>query len=403
MSSACSIAAHSAAVKNISDYTDEEAALHAKEVGVDPRPKETVSEIDDRGVFVRQPNAFITPFGNKEGQLKAEAGRYAVYWMHGCHWSNRPVIARDILGLTDVILDQATSHSGPSNVFGHGFGDKPDHKDPITGAYFLSEFYKKADPNFTGRATTPTLVDIKEKKAVNNDYHRLSNYIEVYFRRFQPVDAPDLYPVKYRKEIDEFNDWLFPTVNNGHYRMAFCQSWVAYNEAYEDFFDAIEKLDKRLETNRFLFGDYITDSDIRLYVTLVRWETSYYHNVGPMKKRITEYKNIWGYVKELFGIPEFRKYTFFEFPENTTKGIFASYPQRIASQVPYDELWKSDGERKKLSKTPNEIYRKHPDGETYEDYETEISVSKWNSKDPKDRDPRNVSISTDPSINPIKE
>ena len=365
--------------------------------------KQAVSEIDDRGVFVRQPNAFITPFGNKEGQLKAEAGRYAVYWMHGCHWSNRPVIARDILGLTDVIFDQVTSHSGPSNVYGHGFGDKPDHKDPLTGAYFLSEFYKKADPNFTGRATTPTLVDIKEKKAVNNDYHRLSNYIEVYFRRFQPADAPDLYPVKYRKEIDEFNDWLFPTVNNGHYRMAFCQSWVAYNEAYEDFYDALEKLDKRLETNRFLFGDYITDSDIRLYVTLVRWETSYYHNVGPMKKRITEYKNIWGYVKELFGIPEFRKYTFFEFPENTTKGIFAPYPQRIASQVPYDELWKSDGERKKLSKTPNEIYRKHPDGETYEDYETEISVSKWNSKDQKDRDPRNVSISTDPSINPIKE
>lgn len=403
MSNACSIAAHSAAVNNISNYTDEEAALHAKEVGVDPRPKETVSEIDERGVFVRQPNAFITPFGNKEGQLKAEAGRYAVYWMHGCHWSNRPVIARDILGLTDVILDQATSHSGPSNIYGHGFGDKPDHKDPITGAYFLSEFYKKADPNFTGRATTPTLVDIKEKKAVNNDYHRLSNYIEVYFRKFQPVDAPDLYPVKYRKEIDEFNDWLFPTVNNGHYRMAFCQSWVAYNEAYEDFYDAIEKLDKRLETNRFLFGDYITDSDIRLYVTLVRWETSYYHNVGPMKKRITEYKNIWGYVKELFSIPEFRKYTFFEFPENTTKGIFAPYPQRIASQVPYDELWKSDGERKKLSKTPDQIYRKHPEGETVEDYETEISVSKWNSRDPKDRDPRNVSISVDPSINPIKE
>ena len=403
MSNACSIAAHSAAVKNISDYTDEEAALHAKEVGVDPRPKETVSEIDERGVFVRQPNAFITPFGNKEGQLKAEAGRYAIYWMHGCHWSNRPVIARDILGLTDVIYDQATSHSGSSNIYGHGFGDKPDHKDPLTGAYFLSEFYKKADPNFTGRATTPTLVDIKEKKAVNNDYHRLSNYIEVYFRRFQPVDAPDLYPVKYRKEIDEFNDWLFPTVNNGHYRMAFCQSWVAYNEAYEDFYDALEKLDKRLETNRFLFGDYITDSDIRLYVTLVRWETSYYHNVGPMKKRITEYKNIWGYVKELFGIPEFRKYTFFEFPENTTKGIFAPYPQRIASQVPYDELWKSDGERKKLSKTPDQIYRKHPEGETVEDYETEISVSKWNSRDPKDRDPRNVSISVDPSINPIKE
>lgn len=291
----------------LEEYTDEEAELHAKEVGVDPRPRETISEIDERGVFIRQPNAFIQPFGDKEGDLKAEAGRFAIYWAHGCHWSNRPVIVRDILGLQDVIADTTTTHSGKTNVYGHGFADQPEHKDKLAGVYFLSQFYKNANPEFTGRATTPTFVDLKEKKAVNNDYHRLTNYIEVQFRPFQPVDAPDLYPVKYRKEIDEFNDWLFPTVNNGHYRMAFCQSWTAYNEAYEDFFDALEKLDKRLESNRFLFGDYITDSDIRLYVTLVRWETSYYRNVGPMKKRITEYKNIWGYVRDLYSLPVFKK------------------------------------------------------------------------------------------------
>ena len=264
-------------------YTDEEAELHAKEAGVDPRPKETKAEIDERGAFIRQPNAFIKPFGDGPDDNHAEAHRYAIYWAHGCHWSNRPVIVRDILGLQDVIGDVATTASGVANIYGHGFADQPGHKDPICGAYFLSQFYKNADPDFTGRATTPTFVDIREKKAVNNDYHRLTNYIEVQFRKFQPVDAPDLYPVKYRKEIDEFNDWLFPTVNNGHYRMAFCQSWEAYDEAYNDFFDSVEKLDERLKTNRFLFGDYITDSDIRLYVTLVRWETSYYHNVGPMK------------------------------------------------------------------------------------------------------------------------
>lgn len=386
-----------------SSYTDEEAEAYAKAAGVNPRPKETVSEIDERGVFVRQPNSFIQPFGDTENDLKAEAGTYGIYWAHGCHWSNRPVIVRDILGLQDVIFDQHTSHSGASNKYGHGFADQAGHQDPITGVHFLSEFYKNANPEYTGRATTPTLVNVKEQKAVNNDYHRLTNYIEVQFRKFQAPDAPDLYPVKYRKEIDEFNDWLFPTVNNGHYRMAFCQSYVAYQEAYDDFFDAIEKLDKRLETNRFIFGDYITDSDVRLYVTLVRWETSYYHNVGPMKKRITEYKNIWGYVKDLFSIPEFKKYTFFEFPERKTQGIFAPYPERIAAQVPYEELWATDGERKKLSKTPDQIYRKHPEGETYEDYAAPISVSKWNSKDWKDRDPRNVSISVDPSINPIKD
>lgn len=384
------------------EYTDEEAEAHAKEAGVSPRPKETISEIDARGVFVRQPNAFIQPFGDREGDLKAEAGRYAIYWAHGCHWSNRPVIVRDILGLQDVIADVTTTHSGKTNVYGHGFADQPGHRDKLTGAYFLSEFYKNADPEYKGRATTPTFVDIKEKKAVNNDYHRLTNYIEVQFRPFQPQDAPDLYPVRFRKEIDEFNDWLFPTINNGHYRMAFCQSWVAYDEAYQDFFDAMEKLDRRLADNRFLFGDYITDSDVRFYVTLVRWETGYYRNVGPMKKRITEYKNIWGYVRELYSLPVFRKYTFFEFPKDGGSDFFRSFAYRIAPQVPYDQLWASDGERKKLSKNPDEVYLRHPKGETYADYAGEISVSKWNSPDWAERDPRKVSISVDPSVNPLK-
>lgn len=251
-----------------------------------------------------------------------------------------------------MIADTTTTHSGKTNVYGHGFADQPGHKDKLAGAYFLSEFYKRGNPDFKGRATTPAFVDLKEKKTVNNDYHRLSNYIEVQFRPFQPVDAPDLYPVRFRKEIDELNDWLFPHVNNGHYRMAFCQSWSAYNEAYEDFFNSLEKLDTRLATNRFLFGDYITDSDIRLYVTLVRWETSYYRNIGPMKKRITEYENIWGYVKDLYSVPEFKKYTFFEFPTTGSASLFRSYAYRSLRRYPMNSCGQTDGERKKLSKPP---------------------------------------------------
>ncbi len=387
------------------DYTDQEAEEHAKEVGVDPRPKETISEIDERGAFIRQPNAFIKPFGTKEGDNKAEAKRFAIYWAHGCNWSNRPVIARDILGLQDVIADVTTTHSGETNKYGHGFADQEGHKDALTGAYFLSEFYKRGNPDFKGRATTPAFVDIKEKKTVNNDYHRLSNYIEVFFRPFQKPDAPDLYPVRYRKEIDELNDWLFPHVNNGHYRMAFCQSYVAHHEAYEDFFDSLEKLDKRLETNRFLFGDYITDSDIRLYVSIVRWETWYYQNVGPLKKRVTEYKNLWGYIKDLFGVPEFKKYTFFDFryDKNDHENLMKPYEGRIAPQVPYEKLWTSDGERRKLSKTPDKIYFSHPEGESVEDYYTEISETIWNSPNDKDRDPFNYRPDFDVTVNPIKE
>ncbi len=389
------------------DYTDEEAESHARQVGVDPRPKETINEIDGRGAFIRQPNAFIQPFGDKEGDLKAEAGRYAIYWAIGCNWSNRPVIVRDLLGLQGAIKDRLVTHSGETNKYGHGFGDQPEHKDPLTGAYFLSEFYKRANPDFTGRATTPTLVDVIEKKAVNNDYHRLTNYLEVQFRPFQDKDAPDLYPKKFRKEIDEFNDWLFPHVNNGHYRMAFCQSPEAYDEAYEDFYDSLDKLEERLETNRFLFGDYITDSDVRAYVTLARWDVNYYHNIGPVKKPIRDYKNIWGYLRELNTIPAFhdncnaRTLALNGLPKDDGR-LFRGYNARILSKVDFDKLWADDGERRKLSNTPDELFLRHPEGETYEEYAGEISTTIWNSKNWDDRDPKNGTLSADASINPLK-
>lgn len=390
-------------------YTDALAEQFAQEAQVPPRPMETKNEIDETGAFVRQPNSFITPFGDKEGDLKAEKDRYAIYWAKGCNWSNRPVIARDLLGLQDVIKDQLCTHTGETNKYGHGFRDSEGFQDPITGVHFLSEFYKNANPNFKGRATTPTLVDIIEKKAVNNDYHRLSNYIEVQFRKFQPEDAPDLYPVKYRREIDQFNDWLFPHVNNGHYRMAFCQSLSAYNEAFEDFYDSMDKLEQRLETNRFLFGDYITDADIRFFVTIVRWDVSYYKNIGPCKHRIVDYKNIWGYARELYQIPAFKNNTYMHDlalgHDDKDKKLFADYQTRILPQVNFDELWASDGERAKLSRTPEELFLRHPAGETPEEYQSEISFSHWNLPDQADRDPsdpKNSPLDFDASVNPLK-
>ncbi|MCR5477045.1 MAG: glutathione S-transferase C-terminal domain-containing protein [Lachnospiraceae bacterium] len=408
MADVCSIgSAPAKKAELLAAYTDEQAEIWAQEAGIKPRPMETKNEIDERGAFVRQANSLLQPFGDEEGDLKAEAGTYAIYWAHGCNWSNRPVIARDLLGLQDVILDQTTSHTGQSYKYGHGFGDQPGYADPITGVHFLSEFYKNVNPDYTGRATTPTLVNIRTKEAVNNDYHRLSNYIEVQFRPFQPADAPDLYPKKYRKEIDEFNDWLFPHINNGHYRMAFCQSYEAYAEAFEDFYDSMDKLEKRLETNRFLFGDYITDSDIRFYVTLVRWDTGYFKNVGPIKHRVVDYPNIWGYVRDLYSIPTFAKYTFFNErpPRNNENDLFRSWEDRIQPQIDYVKLFSELSDRARLSKTPEEVFLRHPAGETYEEYAGPISFSRWNRPDQKDRnpsDPANNSISVDASVNPLK-
>ena len=118
-----------------------------------------------------------------------------------------------------------------------------------------------------------------------------------------------------------------------------------------------------------------------------------------MKKRITEYKNIWGYVKDLFSVPEFRRYTFFEF-RTDNPDFFKPYSERIAPKIDYDKAWKSDGERKNISDDPDNIYL-HTNI-SYEDYQTEISVSHWNGKAWSDRNPFNRTISVDPSINPLK-
>lgn len=402
----CGLAEHRKKVQQENNkeivYTDNLARYFAKISHSKPRPQIKKEETDENGFWIRQPNLLTTPFGEKEGELKADKDRYIIYWARTCNWSNRPVIARDLLGLQDVIKDYIVGQTGESNEYGWGFPNEWDFKDPNTGVYFLSDLYLNTKPDFTGRATTPTLADYKEKKAVNNDYHRMTNYLEVQFRKYQKEDAPDLYPVKYRKEIDEFNDWLFPNINDGHYRMAFATSPEGYKDGHRAFHAGLEKLDKRLETNRFLFGDYITDSDIRVYVSLIKWELDFYVNVGPQVKRITEYKNVWEYIKELYSIPEFKRYTNFPKLDDNPIIKFGTYLTRIAPKINWDLELKTDHSRKALSDDPDNIFLKHPKGETVEDYQSEISQTHWNSLDFNVRKNKDFKLSVDASINPLK-
>lgn len=359
---------------------DELAEADARERGVLPRPQEIKNEIDGRGAFVRQPNRFTTPFGKGENELKAEAGKYHLFWAKGCHWSNRASIVRELLGLEDAISISIVTHTGETNKYGWGFSDQQDRTDATTKLKFLNEAYLNADPDYRGRSTVPALVDKETLKVVNNDYHRLTNYLEVNFREFQAKDAPDLYPQELREEIDLFNDWLFPNINNAHYRMAFCQSLVAYDEAYADFFSAMEKLDKRLETRRFLFGDYVTDSDVRFYVTLARWDSYYYKNLGPQEKRMVDFKNIWAYARDLYEIPAFKNNTYFrDFSREPKKpGIFNSYNARFVDQIDYDAIWSAPQTRRFLSRTPEEKFLRHPADETPEEYYS--TISRYHSK-----------------------
>ena len=335
-----------------------------KPVEIKIRPVETKTEIDERGAFQRQPNHFTTPFGDGEGELKAEKGRYHLYWAKGCHWSNRASIVRELLGLEDAISVTIVGHDyedPEKRRYGWGFAAYENQVDPTTGAEFLSEFYYRADPDYTGRTTVPALVDLETYTVVNNDYHRLTNYLEVNFKPFQKVNAPNLYPEELRADIDNLNDnVLFPFVNNGVYRMMFAQSLVAYEEAFNDFFTTLDVLEKRLENNRFLFGDYVTDSDVRFFVTLARFDTHYYRNLGPIKKRISEYTNIWGYARDLYEIPAFKHNTYFHDIargwDTKKEKLFVDFNSRFADDIDFDAIWSTPQKRKYLSKTPEQKF-----------------------------------------------
>ena len=324
------------------------------------RPKETVSEIDKNGYFRRQPNHFTTPFGDGENDLKAEGNkRYRLVWAKLCHWSNRAAIVRELEGLEDQISVNMVEHAPHEKNLGWEYIYNENNIDPVLGDQFLSEAYYRADDDYQGRTTVPALIDTTTGKVVNNDYNWLTTYFEVNFRPWHKKGAPELYPVELREEIDKMNLWLFDNINNAVYRSSFSRSNEGHFDGVNTFYAAMDRLEKRLETNRFIFGDYVTDSDIRLYVTLARLDIRYTAQLGETKRPLYTYKNLWGYAKELWEIPAFAHHTDFAAIirqgriEGEEDGFRASTHYDLAlPKIDWDAQWKVSTERAYLSSDP---------------------------------------------------
>ena len=324
------------------------------------RPKETVSEIDKNGYFRRQPNHFTTPFGDGENDLKAEGNkRYRLVWAKLCHWSNRAAIVRELEGLEDQISVNMVEHAPHEKNLGWEYVYNENNIDPVLGDQFPSEAYYRADDDYQGRTTVPALIDTTTGKVVNNDYNWLTTYFEVNFRPWHKKGAPELYPVELREEIDKMNLWLFDNINNAVYRSSFSRSNEGHFDGVNTFYAAMDRLEKRLETNRFLFGDYVTDSDIRLYVTLARLDIRYTAQLGETKRPLYTYKNLWGYAKELWEIPAFAHHTDFAAiirqggSEGEEDGFRASTHYDLAlPKIDWDAQWKVSTERAYLSSDP---------------------------------------------------
>ena len=305
---------------------------------------ENEHELGENGAFVRQKNRFDTPFGDGEGELPVEAGRYRLIWASICPWATRQVIALKLLGLEDVISVGKVAPVRTKN--GWEFSLDEGGVDPVLKIRFLPEIYAETDPEYSGRATVPTVVDVKKHIVVNNDYHKLTNYWETVWKPFHKEGAPDLYPEDLREEIDVLNEILFDEINNGVYKAGFARSQEEYEKNYHLVFNRLDWLEERLSKNRFLFGDRLTDSAIRLYVTLARFDVAYYFVFRLNQKRIRDYDNLWNYAKELYSIPAFKEATDFEsIKKGYILGEHGENPYQILPLGPDVSVWEEPNNR----------------------------------------------------------
>ncbi|CAN7352407.1 glutathione S-transferase family protein [Rhizobium sp. LjRoot30] len=267
---------------------------------------------DDKGGFVRQISGFrnwVTTDGaagpTGEGGFAAEAGRYHLYVALICPWASRTLIGRALKGLEDVISISVVEPALTKE--GWRFGSYPGATaDEVNGALYMHEIYTKADPHYTGRATVPVLWDKQKNTIVNNESADILRMLNDGFGPLAKSDI-DLYPAEHRAAIDAFSEKIYPALNNGVYRTGFATTQVAYEEAFHDVFRCLDEVDAALEGRRFLFADHPTESDIRLFVTLVRFDVAYHGLFKCNLRRVADYRNLRPFIRAMLGWPGIRE------------------------------------------------------------------------------------------------
>ncbi len=264
-----------------------------------PFPNEHAAD----GSFRRQLSRFREWVrANPTSPFPAEAGRYHLYVSLACPWAHRTIIYRRLKGLEGAIsmtiVDPERDERGWAIV--DGPGNTPD---PVNGFGFLSEAYLASDPAFSGRVTVPVLWDKVTGVIVNNESSEIIRMLDREFAAVSDPGAPVFCPPDLEAEIDEINASVYAAVNNGVYRAGFATTQAAYEDAFRDLFAALDALDRRLGIRRYLLGDRITEADWRLFTTLVRFDPVYVGHFKCNLRRIADYPNLSGYLRELYQYP----------------------------------------------------------------------------------------------------
>jgi len=260
------------------------------------------SYIGDRIVADVPPGA---PQGDVVGEMAwpVEAGRYRLVGARACPWAHRTIIVRRLLGLEDAI---SLALAGPTHdARSWTFDLDPGGVDPVLGIERLQQAYFARVPEYPKGITVPAIVDVPSGAVVTNDFKQITLDFGAQWRAFHRDGAPDLYPEPLRAEIDEVNARVYKTLSNGVYRAGFSADQAAYEEAYADVWGTLDWLEERLTTRRYLVGDQLSEADVRLYPTLVRFDPVYHGHFKCNRAKIAELPALRGYLADLFQTPGF--------------------------------------------------------------------------------------------------
>lgn len=232
-----------------------------------------------------------------------EPGHYRLVVARACPWANRAVIVRRLLGLEPVL---SMGIAGPvHDERSWSFDLDPDGRDPVLGIERLQEAFFKRDPEYPRGITVPAFVDVPSGQVVTNDFAQMTLDMSTEWTAYHRDGAPELYPEKLRDEIDDVAQKVFTDVNNAVYQCGFARSQEAYDHSYTKLFTRLDWLSERLADQRYLVGDTITEADVRLFTTLVRFDPVYHGHFKCNRQKLTELPVLWAYTRDLFQTPGF--------------------------------------------------------------------------------------------------
>lgn len=271
--------------------------------------QKTRNQEDSQGRFVR-PETEFHHWTKADGSsdFLPEAGRYHLYVSLACPWAHRTLIMRELKGLTEAIsVSVVDPYMGDEGWF---FSDYPGAiPDAVNGAQYLREIYVKAKPDISGRVTVPILWDKRLATIVNNESREIIRMLDhewdaVQSGSTQPIN---LCPADLQDQVDAAIDAIYQPINNGVYRAGFATQQGAYDEAVTELFEALDHWESVLSRQRYVCGDRLTEADICLFTTLYRFDAVYYVHFKCNLRRIVDYPNLWGYLRDLYQQPAFRR------------------------------------------------------------------------------------------------